>query len=104
MANTTLINVTACDNELYLIASTPAGSSEICHLKSGYGDPVSYKVNPHSILPAGAYTLIMVGINWGGPLAFKVAVTAGTTTTYQSPPPAGSPVGAIWTQAVPMTV
>lgn len=73
--STTEINVTACDNELILIASTPAGSSTLCHLKSGYNAPVSYVFNPQHILAPGTYDLQMVGINWGGPGAWEVTVT-----------------------------
>ena len=103
MATTTKIHVTACDNELYILASTPAGSSEICHLKSGYNNPVEYVVVPQSILPNGAYTLTMVGINWGGPQAFKVTLTtSGVDTPYTAP--ASTAVGANWTVAVPITV
>jgi hypothetical protein len=103
MATTTKIHVTACDNELYILASTPAGSSEVCHLKSGYNNPVEYVVIPQSILPAGAYTLIMVGINWGGPQAFKVTLTTGGhDTPYVAQP--STTVGANWTVAVPITV
>jgi len=103
MATTTKIHVTACDNELYILASTPAGSSEVCHLKSGYNNPVEYVVVPQSILPAGAYTLIMVGINWGGPQAFKVTLTTGGVDTAHTAPTTG-PIGANWTVAVPITV
>jgi hypothetical protein len=101
MANTTQIAVGATDNELYIIASTAAGSSELCHLKSGYNNPVSYVFNPHSILPPGNYDLTMVGINWGGPWAFKIATT---------PPIAGlagsgtGGAGVVWTKTVPITV
>ena len=103
MPTTTLIHVTATDNELYILASTPSGSSELCHLKSGFGDPVEYRVNPHSILAPGAYTLVMIGINWGGPQAFKVTLTTGgVNTTFTAP--AGTAVGAHWTVAVPITV
>lgn len=94
---TTQIEVTACDNELYIIASTPAFSSEICHFKSGYGDPVSYKVRPQAILPAGAYTLIFVGINWGGPSAFKVTLTQSSGAPIVLTAPTNLPVGATWT-------
>src|ERR671938_2077882 len=78
MAKTTLIHVTAADNELYLIA-TKAGlqSAEIVHLSSGFNNPVEYKVVPQSILEAGNYTLIIVGINWGGPFQSTVALTQG---------------------------
>ncbi len=69
-----MIEVTQCDNELILIASTPAGSSTLCHLKSGYNAPVRYQVDPSHILPAGHYTLEMIGINWGGPGAWEVIV------------------------------
>jgi len=103
MATTTKIHVTATDNELYLLASTPNGSSEICHLKSGFNNPVDYTVVPQSILPKGAYTLIMVGINWGGPQAFKVILTTGGQDIPHTAPPS-SAVGANWTVAVPITV
>ncbi len=103
MATTTKIHVTACDNELYILASTPHGSSEICHLKSGFNNPVEYVVIPQSILAVGAYTLIMVGINWGGPQAFKVILTTGGVDTPHTAP-ASTAVGANWTVAVPITV
>jgi hypothetical protein len=105
MAATEKIHVTAVDNELYLLATQePSGSSEICHLKSGYNKPVDYVVFPATILPRGKYNLTMIGINWGGPANFKVVVTAvgGGDTVYQSP--AGSAVGACWTVTVPMQV
>jgi hypothetical protein len=81
MATTTLIHVTKTDNELYIIA-IPAGglgSYEICHISSGFNNPVDYKVIPQSILPAGPYTLCFVGINWGGPQAFSITLTTGGT-------------------------
>ena len=104
MAQTTHIDVSKCDNELYIIASTPAGSSELLHIKSGYNKPVAHTIYPPAILPPGNYTLTLVGINWGGPLAFSVKVTAGTATTLSTPPPTGSPVGAIWTKSIAMTI
>ena len=103
MPTTTKIHVTACDNELYILASTPAGSSEICHLKSGYNNPVEYLVVPQSILPTGGYTLTMIGINWGGPQAFKVTLTTGGADTLHAAP-AGTAVGDVWHVSVPITV
>lgn len=94
---TTQIQVTACDNELYIIAATPGMSSEICHLKSGYGNPVNYTVKPQSILPPGPYNLIIVGINWGGPSAFKVTLTQSSGAPIVLTAPANLPVGATWT-------
>jgi hypothetical protein len=103
MATTTKIHITATDNELYILASNGAGSSEICHLKSGYNNKVEYAVVPQSILPPGNYTLIMVGINWGGPQAFTVTLTTGGVDTAYAAP-ASSAVGANWTVAVKITV
>jgi hypothetical protein len=102
MAQTTQIDVGACDNEFYLVASTPAGSSELLHIKSGYNKPVSHTIYPPAILPPGNYTLTMIGINWGGPSAFKVKVTAGTATNYASTP--SSSIGVVWNQSIPMTI
>lgn len=102
MPQTTQIDVTKCDNELYILASTPAGSSELLHIKSGYNKPVSHTIYPPAILPAGNYTLTMIGINWGGPQAFDVKVTAGSSTNYTAP--SGSSVGVVWTKSVPMTI
>ena len=103
MATTTKIHVTATDNELYIIATTPAGSSEIGHIVSGYNNPVEYTVVPQSVLPKGTYTLVLVGINWGGPQAFKVTLTTGGVDTVYAAP-ANSAVGANWTVAIPITV
>jgi hypothetical protein len=105
MATTTEIQVSATDNELYILAVADSGllSSEVCHIKSGFNNPVAYTVIPQSILPPGKYTLVMVGINWGGPQAFDVTLTTGgVTTTYTAP--ANPAVGANWTAAVPITV
>lgn len=100
---TTQIQVTAADNELLLIASTPAGSFELLHYKSGYNKPVNVTVYPGAILPTGTYSLTMIGINWGGPSNYKVVVTAGgTPTTYTGG--GNSTVGANWTQTVSMAV
>lgn len=96
----TSIKVTACDNELFITASTPAGSSEICHISSGNNDPVSYAVNLGSVLPPGKYSLTLVGINWGGPSAFNVTVGS-TPFTFSNP---NAPVGVVWTQTVAVTV
>ena len=103
MATTTKIHVTATDNELYILAATFSGSSEICHIMSGNNNPVDYTVVPQSVLPAGAYTLILVGINWGGPQAFKVTLTTGGVDTAFTAP-AGTTVGATWTVAQAITV
>jgi hypothetical protein len=103
MAQTTQIDVLKCDNELYILACTAAGSSELLHIKSGYNKPAGHTIYPPAILPPGNYTLVMIGINWGGPQEFNVKVTAGTATTYSIPLAAG-PVGDNWHIAVPMTI
>ena len=72
---TTKINVSKADNELFLIAATPEGSSELCHLKSGENHTVSYSFEPQGILASGTYQLWMIGLNWGGPGEFEVTLT-----------------------------
>ena len=97
----TNVHVTACDNELYIIATTAAGSSEILHMTSGYNNPVNYLVTLDSVLPKGTYELDMIGINWGGPAAFTVTVGTHPPVTYSNP---NAPVGVVWTQKVSVTV
>lgn len=104
MAKIVKIHVTATDNELYILVSTPAGSSEICHLKSGYNNPVLYDVIPQSILPAGAYTLTVIGINWGGPSGFNVVLTDSNGVNTPISGGAGLPTGGTWSHAVAITV
>jgi hypothetical protein len=101
MATTTKIAVTATDNELYIIAVQWTLSAEIGHIVSGNNNPVSYTVVPQSVLPPGNYTLILVGINWGGPAAYTVTLThsAGPPTVLTFGP-ANTPPGVSWTQAV----
>ncbi|QQP99468.1 hypothetical protein [Lysobacter enzymogenes] len=97
---TTSVNITKCDNELYVIATTGAGTSEICHITSGYFDPVAYQVKLNSILPAGSYDLTLIGINWGGPAAFSVNV-GGKDYTYNNQ---SAPVGVVWTQTIQVKI
>jgi hypothetical protein len=101
MAKTTKIEVQACDNELIILASTGAGSSVLCHLKSGYNAPVSYIFNPAHILAPGNYDLTVIGINWGGPGNFKIIVTAGTPTTLAG---SGGATGVVYTKTIPMQI
>jgi hypothetical protein len=103
MATTTNIHVTATDNELHIIASTFNSSSEIVLIKSGNNNPVNYSVVPQSVLEKGKYTLIIVGINWGGPQAFVVTLTTGGVNTTHTAPPSNA-VGANWTITVPIEV
>ena len=99
---TTKISVTAVDNEIYLIASQPSGSSELIHLKSGYHAPVNYSFNPSHILASGDYDLTMVGLNWGGPGTFSVTVTTdGNDETYSA---SNSDVGVIFHTTVAISV
>jgi hypothetical protein len=111
MATLKSIHVTECDNELIGLA-VPSGGTfgvELFHFKLGGGitaTPINYSVPNDGLLPPGNYTLLLVGINWGGPANFKVTVnnTTGPATvlTYGQASPG---VGAVWTPAgVPITV
>ena len=104
MSKIVKIQATACDNELSVVASTPAGSSELFHLKSGFNNPVNDTVIPQSILPAGPYTLTAIGLNWGGPSAFKVILTDANGSSNTLSGGTGLPTGGVWSQAVAITV
>jgi hypothetical protein len=103
MAQTTLIHVTQTDNELYIIAIPSDGraGSVIGHITSGFNNPVNYKVIPQSVLTPGDYTLILIGINWGGPQGFSVTLTGNASPNQNFG--AGTAVGAT-SVSVPMTV
>ncbi len=97
MSNT--INISACDNELYLIATTGVNSYTLAHVKSGYffdvavaitilsGDytevqlinGISGPVNKSytAYLPAGTYTIVAVCVNWGGPWSYNYNLNGG---------------------------
>lgn len=96
----TSLKVNACDNELFIVATTASGASEICHISPGRDDPANYAVDLNAILPPGDYDLILIGVNWGGPATF--AVTVGTTPYAYSDPKA--PIGAVWKQTIPVTI
>lgn len=91
-----IIKVTACDNELILIAYQWGSSYNLCRILSGnyntvnvvmnlsagaylgaqvldgINNPLNQNINLH--LPAGDYQLLLVGIDWGGPAQFSVNV------------------------------
>lgn len=92
MSNT--ITITACDNELILLAYQWGGSFELMRILSGNSNPVNVTINieagPYQgtnvingvnnplggtytvSLPSGQYTLLPMGINWGGPQQFTM--------------------------------
>ncbi|MBI3258928.1 MAG: hypothetical protein HYZ54_05575 [Ignavibacteriae bacterium] len=96
MANT--IKITACDNELILIAYQSGSSFELCRILSGYNNSVNISVNIYNgqfqgtllldginpgnslsgtyniALAKGQYSLIGLGIDWGGPQAFAFSL------------------------------
>ena len=95
----TPVDVTACDNELIVIATQWALSSEVFRIKSGNGNAVSYSVDLASILPSGAYDLTMIGVNWGGPFNFALTVDG---AGYGNSGSGGA--GISWTQTISITV
>lgn len=94
MTNT--INVTACDNELIILAYQWGASFELCRVLSGNSNSVNVNIslnagsymgpvvlngvnNPLNqnltvYLPTGTYSLLLLGVDWGGPEQFTVDV------------------------------
>tara|TARA_B110000091_G_C13501972_1_gene344738 strand:+ start:108 stop:518 length:411 start_codon:yes stop_codon:yes gene_type:complete len=101
------INVSACDNELYIVAvllksskeSTDNLSNQLCHIQSGGNNKVAVKIdievgnyeqyptyngvtkplNIHSKvkLPKGVYNILAVAIDWGGGRNIGVKINSG---------------------------
>lgn len=103
MTNT--INVTACDNELIILAYQWGGSFELCRILNGNSYSINQSITINSgpytgtqiisngitgpisgttalTLPSGDYTLLLLGIDWGGPQVFNATVNG---TDYSSP-------------------
>jgi hypothetical protein len=102
MATLKSIQVTQCDNELIGLAVPSAGtfSSELFHFKLGGGiasAPINYTLPNLGLLPPGDYTLLLMGINWGGPSNFHVTVnyTSGPATVLNYGN-AGPGIGVVW--------
>jgi hypothetical protein len=103
--STTQIQVTACDNELMLIAipSRADQSFNLLHYNSGYDKPVDVTLYPGATLPTGDYTLSMIGINWGGASAYSVTVTTdGVANVYTGG--GNNDVGPNWINNIPISV
>ena len=116
-----VIHVTACDNELIILAFNWNVSYELCRIESGNNNPVDVTIglvpnayvgpvnlsgitNPLKdtvtvAIPAGAYTIQVVGVNWGGPTSFKATLNG---TAFAGAPT--NAVGVVWTPSMPATV
>lgn len=94
----------AVDNELIILAFTNSDSQELCHVKGGNSQAISYSGFTSGMLPSGNYSLALIGINWGGPASFGVTLTIdGSDTPYAySNPKAG--LGVVWNEVVQVTV
>ncbi len=123
MANT--IKITKCDNELILIAYQWGSSFELCRILSGNNNPVNISINLYSgqfqgtllldginpgsplsgtynvALAKGSYSLIGLGIDWGGPMAFAFSLN-GAAATFT---PTGGADGLVsYTKPIAVTV
>lgn len=109
-----IIHVTKTDNELFLIAFNEYSSYRIGQVQSGSGFKVDVTLtlsageyvapsvlsgttknltaSTNVSIPAGSYSLSLVGVNWGGPAAFAATVDGVAMT---APPPPATP-GTVW--------
>jgi hypothetical protein len=120
MSNT--INVSACDNELIILAYQWGGSFELCRILNGNAFSVNQNITINNgpyqgtqiisngitgpingtsalTLPSGVYTLLLLGIDWGGPQEFTATVNG---KKYVSPP-ASTGEGLVWNSG-PITI
>lgn len=119
---TNKIQITASDNELYIIAYQWDKSYQIGHIQSGCNNEVNVSIEitpgiysePQTLngvyhpldeaytvnLPEGSYTLVAFGVNWGGPYNFAFKLNG---TSYCANSPVGD--GEIWSlPSVPMNI
>ncbi len=116
MSNT--IKITAVDNELIVLAYHWTGSYELCRILSGNGmqvnvtltlaqgeymgpivlnavnNPLNLSLNVCLPVITDKYSLLLAGINWGGPAVFAASVN-GTALSGTIAP--GN--GVVWTPA-----
>lgn len=98
------ITVTKCDNELIVLAYQWGASFELCRILSGNTQPVNVtlNINPGAYqgtivlngvsqplsqtisqtLASGTYSILLLGVDWGGPAEFTVNVN---NTPYTLP-------------------
>ncbi|WP_374338341.1 hypothetical protein [Leeia sp.] len=110
-----MIRITACDNQLLLVAYQWGASFVIGNINSGNSQPVNVALplvagqyqgglqlngvnSPLSgsypvTLAPGQYQLVAIGIDWGGPQAFTFTLNG---QTY-SLPPSNNGDGVVWT-------
>lgn len=110
------IQITKCDNELIVLALQGNQSYELCNIKSGNNNSVivhididqgeytgAVKLNgvngplnaeKRVALPAGEYTLVYAGVNWGGPYQFAMTVNGEPRSLPAGS--AGEQFGFIW--------
>lgn len=102
MGNT--LKITACDNEILVVASNWNESYLLANIKSGNNNTVDFAIDiaegaasatlnlngvnaplttPQSVsLPAGTYRLNIIGINWGGPTALEAQLNDNAPYKY----------------------
>jgi len=104
------ISVTACDNELIVLAFTPTASFELCRILSGNRNAVSVTIPitagpyvgavdlngvnqplnlavPQTLAP-GTYSIQLVGVNWGDVTHFSGSVNG---TSFDLPEKPAAP-------------
>lgn len=114
MSNT--IKISKCDNQLFLVAVNAQDSFLIAEIKSGYNQPVDISLeieegdysgaftafgvrsplrkNGSVSVPKGDYSLVYMGLNWGGPYNFDLNFNGETFKLENDP---AKPLeGAIW--------
>lgn len=123
------INITAVDNELVIIAYQWDISYIVARILSGNSKKVSVNLTinqgnysgpftangvnnpidePNAVitLPAGNYSLVGIGIDWGGPQQFQAVITtnANPATVTWSSPYQSTGDGVVWNSGTPIQI
>jgi hypothetical protein len=92
------------DNELIIMLFNNTGSQVIAHLKSAKSFPIQFTTGLAGVLPAGAYTLQLIGINWWLPSSFNVDLTIDGVIQNLSFANASGATGVVWTPKLQVTI
>jgi len=105
------VQVTGCDNEIHIYATTLGSSVEVLSLVNTLNQPVNTTIHlPSKLQGGGNFTFLIVGLNWGGPWEFKVAFKNGNQVVWQASPSspiptsADAPPGVAWTASLGFAV
>lgn len=92
------------DNELIIMLFSSTGSQVLAHLKSAKSFPIQYTSGLAGVVPAGNYTLLLIGINWSLPSSFNVNLTIDGAIQNLNFANTSGTSGVVWSPKLQVTI